>query len=251
MEIYAKQLKRWKILAVLACALGFAGCGEEGEGGKKSDSRSSGDGLGVAGGLMCFAVLLTSGDDSCVEHAVSGSSGSGSSGSSTGGNTSTGGTSTPQPPPQPTPQPPLHNPSYVLTGDEIEPNDDLINAMVPRFPNRTNPDDQTGWSIRGWANDISDTRDAYAFTPRREYMYRISLCPPGERACENHHGMDTLTLFWRLLDQDGNEITSSQGSWSNKAHLKLDAGLLYYVVVDAGDTMGATVEYKIAVLESR
>jgi len=248
MEINAKQLKGWKIMAVLACALGLAGCGDEGEGGKKSESRSSGGGSSAGGVVVCVVLFLVSGSDDCVQSVVSGSSGSGSSG---------GSTSTPQPPqppqlPQPQPpQPPLNNPSYVMTGDEIEPNNDLINAMVPRFPNRTDPDDQTGWSIRGWANDISDTRDAYAFTPRREYMYRISLCPPGERACENHHGMDTLTLFWRLLDQDGNEITSSQGSWSNKAHLKLDAGLLYYVVVDAGDTMGVTVEYKIAVIESK
>ena len=138
-----------------------------------------------------------------------------------------------------------------MPNDEIEPNNELINSNVPQFAIRTDPNDQTGWIVSGSANDVDDMRDAFALTPRRAYRYRISLCPPGERACENVIGMDPLTLFWRLLDHDGNEIMSSQGASSNKANVELDAGLIYYVVVDAGDAMGVDVEYKLYVFEQR
>ena len=58
------------------------------------------------------------------------------------------------------------------------------------------------------------------------------------------------SLCSMLCFSTGNEIASSQSAYSNKAYIALDAGLMYYVVVDAGDTMGATVEYKLYVFES-
>lgn len=240
MIIKSKQLKRLTILALSAGMLGLTGCGEgEGGGDKSPATNSTGGGSSLGNFLFCVALILSSGNDACATAAASGSSGS-SGGGSSGGSGSGG--STP---------PVLNNPSYLMTGNEMEPNNDLINANVPQPAYRTDPNDQTGWIVDGSANDIDDTRDAFALTPRRAYRYRIALCPPGERACENAVGMDTLTLFWRLLDQDGNEITSSQGAYSNKTNVMLDAGLMYYVVVDAGDTMGANVDYKLYVYEQR
>jgi hypothetical protein len=132
----------------------------------------------------------------------------------------------------------------------MEPNNDLMNANIPQSANRPDPSDQTGWMVNGSANDFNDTRDAFALTPNRAFRYWIALCPPGDvAACSGPVGMDPLTLFWRLLDQDGNEITSSQGAFSNKTLVTLNAGLLYYVVVDAGDTMGVNVQYKLKVFE--
>lgn len=241
----AKRLKTLMILALSASALGLAGCGGgDDKGSSDTSSRNGGSSLG--GFLLCAALILTSGDDACASAAVSGSSSSGSgrpgsSGSGSSGSGSSGGSGGTLPP--------SGNHSYLATGDEMEPNNQLINANVPQFAHRIDRDDQTGWIVDGSASDLDDTRDAFALTPRRAYRYRISLCPPGERACENVIGMDPLTLFWRLLDQDGNEITSSQGAHANKTHVMLDAGLMYYVVVDAGDTMGASVEYKLYVYE--
>jgi hypothetical protein len=250
-------------LMLIGLAIVLSACGDEGNGGS-SRSNSKDTGLSIGGVLLCIAVVLVSGNDSCASSAGSGSGGSSGSGSSGGtsyggtgpggsgsGGTGSGGTGSSGGSGSGSSTPPvLNNPSAVASVDEIEPNNDLMNSQVPQPATVSDPNLQTGWSINGSANDIDDTRDAFALTPRRAYMYRISLCPPGERACENHHGMDTLTLFWRLLDQDGNEITSSQGSWTNKAHLMLDAGLMYYVVIDAGDTMGASVDYKFYVYES-
>ncbi len=237
--IESKQLKKFIFLAISAAILGLSGCG--GGGGGESapapapDTGDSGSSVGAA--LLCFALVLVSGDDECVTAAVSGSGSTGSSGS--GGSSNTGGS----------PPPTSGNRSYLMDGSEMEPNNELINANIPRFATRTDPNDQTGWIVTGTVNDVGDTRDAFAVTPRRSYRYRIALCPPGERACENLIGMDPLTLFWRILDQDGNEITSTQGAYSNKAHVMLDAGVLYYVVVDAGDAMGVNVEYRLYVYE--
>jgi hypothetical protein len=180
------------ILALSACALGLAGCGEDDD--NKSSSSNSGGGGSVGGFLFCVAVVLTSGDDSCATNAVSGSGGSGS-------------------------------------------------------PTRSNYDDKTGWYLEGKVDDVNDTRDAFALTPRRAFRYRIELCPPGHGSCIPDIGMDPLTIFWRLFDHDGNEITSSQAASSNRQYVNLEAGLMYYVVVDAGDTMGTRVGYRLYVHE--
>ena len=239
-----KYLKLRVLAAYLLCSFALVSCGG-GDDEADGSSGSNGDsGYGLGGVLFCAAMVLTSGDDACVEAAMSGSSSSGG-GFSGGGTTGGGGASSG--PPQPGPQ----DHSYLMHGNEYEPNNTLMNANIPRFAVRSDPNDQTGWIVSGAANDQADLRDAFALTPRRAYRYRIALCPPGERACENQVGLDPLTLFWRLLDQDGNEITSSQGAWSNKTHVELYAGLVYYVVVDAGDTMGATVDYKLYVYEQR
>jgi len=238
MIVCVRYLKRMTILAVSAGLLGLAGCGGGAEEDNSSADGGSSDAFGYA--LLCAAVVLVSGDDECVTSAVSGSGGT-SSGNTGGGSTGGSGGSTPPPT--------SGNHIYLMSNDEMEPNDDLINANVPRFATRTDPTDQTGWFVNGAANDVDDMRDAFALTPRRAYRYRISLCPPGEQSCQDPIGMDTLTLFWRLLDQDGNEVASSQGAISNKSFVSLDAGLIYYVVVDAGDTMGATVDYRLYVYE--
>lgn len=241
MNIGTEQLKRIMIAALSAAALGLAGCG--GEEGKDKDTESSrDDGLGLGGVLLCTAIVLTSGNDDCVSSAGSGSSGSGGSTGSTGGGTTggSGGSTT------------TTTTNQIVKfqrGIELEPNDDLINATVPRFPFGADPGQKMGWYVEGTVNDANDTRDAFALTPRRAFRYRIELCPPGHGSCIPNVGIDPLTVFWRLLDHDGNEIMSSQGATSNKALPNLDAGLLYYVVVDAGDTMGTPVGYRLYVHE--
>jgi len=238
MIIESKCLIRKIILIISACALGLAGCG----GGEddSSSSPSSSDGTSLGGFLLCVAVVLTSGDDSCASGSSSSSTSSGSSNSSSG----SGSSANPM-------QNAATNSIYLAANNEMEPNNELINANVPQYANRPDPADQTGWMVNGSVNDANDTRDAFALTPHRSYSYWIALCPPGDvTACVGPVGMDPLTLFWRLLDQDGNEITSSQGEYSNKTRVILDAGVMYYIVVDAGDTMGVSVQYKLKAFET-
>jgi len=236
-----KYLRKLLILAASAGLLGIAGCG--GSDDEEESASAGGSSLGLF--LLCVTEVLTTGNDACAEAAASsggstggGSTGSGSGGGSAGGGSGSGGSTT-------------NSHIYLMPNDEMEPNDDLINANIPRFATRADPNDQTGWIVDGAANDLDDMRDAFAVTPRRAFRYRISLCPPEGVSCQDSVGLDPLTLFWRVLDQDRNEIASSQAAISNKSFVNLEAGLIYYVVVDAGDTMGATVGYRLFVYELR
>ena len=243
MSFISKRLKQLTILVLSTCVLVLAGCGGgDDEGGHSSVANSSNGGFSLGAALLCTALVLTTGDDSCVTAAVSGSSSSSSSGSS-GGSVSSGGSSSPPPSA-------ADNNIYLAANNEMEPNNELINANIPQYSSRPDPSDQTGWIVNGSANDFNDTRDAFALTPHRAFRYWIALCPPGDvTACYGPVGMDPVTLFWRLLDQDGNEIASSQGTDSNKTLVTLEAGVLYYIVVDAGDTMGVNVQYKLKAFE--
>ena len=236
MSTNTKRCNKFAVLALSAGALALAGCGDESEGKSKNSSDA---GASIGAGLLCFAIVLTSGDDECFTAAVSGGSGSGSGGTGSGGGGTGGGQS----------QPSADQTVYFKRAHELEPNDDLINANVPQFPYRANANEKTGWYAEGAINDSSDTRDVFALTARRDYRYRIELCPPGHGSCIPDIGIDPLTVFWRLLDYDGNEITSSQGDYSNREYVNLNAGLMYYIVVDAGDTMGARVGYRLYVHE--
>ena len=134
----------------------------------------------------------------------------------------------------------------------MEPNNDLINANVPLFAGfagNGSTAQQTGWKVSGGIHDIDDLRDSFMLTPRRTYRYRVALCPPEGTSCQDQVGIDPFTVFWRVLDQDGNELLTSEVSASNKNFITLDAGVLYYVTVDAGDTMGVEVGYQLYVYE--
>ena len=77
------------------------------------------------------------------------------------------------------------------------------------------------------------------------------LCPPEGSTCSDNSGIDTLTAFFRVLDQGGNVLLTSEADTDdgNSRHTTFDAGVLYYLTVDAGDTMGVTVDYRLFVYE--
>jgi len=77
------------------------------------------------------------------------------------------------------------------------------------------------------------------------------LCPPEGSKCSDNSGIDTLTAFFRVLDQGGNVLLTSEADTDdgNSRHTTFDAGVLYYLTVDAGDTMGVTVDHRLFVYE--
>ena len=107
------------------------------------------------------------------------------------------------------------------------------------------------WVVAGSINDVIDTTDEYAFTPNQTRGYYLSLCPAAGSTCCGNSGIDTLTAFCRALDQDGNVRLTSEADTDdgNRYRTTFDAGVLYYLTVDAGDTMGVTVDYRLFVYE--
>jgi hypothetical protein len=142
--------------------------------------------------------------------------------------------------------------SAVQSHIEFEGGPDLGNANLPTFAIRKADGEKIGWSGVGSVNDLSDITDPYAFTPPQTSDYHIVLCPPVGSNCDGSGGLDSLTTFFRVLDQGGNVLQSSEANTldGNAVVTRFDAGVMYYVTVDAGDTMGAVIDYQIFVVEA-
>lgn len=168
--------------------------------------------------------------------------------------TSTGsGTSTPPPtgPEIDTTPPSPGSGIAALINDELEPNDSLSNANVMAYPTRSGSITHVGWSVNASISDADDVVDYYSFTAPMSRNYTIRLCPPSGSLCHGTTGLDTLTAFFELLDQDGTVLLSSQAAAGNSYAMPIDAGVVYYVRVMAGDTMGATVSYSFQAFEKK
>jgi len=227
-----RTLKNQIRVAVLALIPLVAGCG--GGGGDDASPSDGGDSLGTTL-VTCIIVTLATGQAGC------GSSGSSSPPSS--------------PPPSPPPPPPPSSSGAALVirpYNELEPNGDLATANLPTYPTRSSPGQRVGWYAVGSINDVTDITDAFAFTPNQTREYYLSLCPPEGSICDDNSRIDTLTAFFRVLDQDGTVLFTSEADTidGNKYFATLAAGVLYYVTVDAGDTMGVTVDYRLYVYEN-
>ncbi len=224
-----KSLARGAALALLPL---IAACG--GGGGDESSADNVGPGTNP---IACIIVILASGQTDCITG--SGSS-SPSSPSQAAGTTDSKAASS------------ITNSAPVLQGNqEFESNDELANANLPESAARSSADTQIGWYVAGSIDDIADTRDAFAFTPERTSDYAIALCPPEGSGCDESAEIDTLTAFFRVLDQDGKVLLTSQADTDegNSHQTTFDAGVLYYVTVEAGDTMGVKVDYRLFVYE--
>jgi len=219
-----RTLKNLMRVAVLAVFPLFAACGGGGdEPSPPADNAEPGNNP-----IVCIIIFLASGDTACGDSSDSSPQ-----------------TSAPQPSTQSTQSsssvPLLH------ANQEFEPNGDLASANLPLSATRSTPDQKIGWYVVGSINDVTDITDAFAFTPNQTREYYLALCPPEGSTCSGNTGIDTLTGFFRVLDQDGNVLLTSEADTDhgNQYRTTLDAGVLYYVTVDAGDTMGVTVDYRL------
>ena len=168
--------------------------------------------------------------------------------------TSTGsGNPTPPPadPPVDTTPPPSGSGIAALINDELEPNDSRANANVMAYPTRSGSITHVGWTVHASVSDTDDAVDYFAFTAPLSRSYTLRLCPPSGSVCHGTSGLDTLTAFFELLDQDGTVLLSSQAAAGNSYTMPVAAGVVYYVRVMAGDTMGATVSYSFQAFEKK
>lgn len=139
----------------------------------------------------------------------------------------------------------------ALINDETEPNDSRDNANPMDYPTRAGSITHIGWVAAGSVHETADTVDYFVFTAPMSRDYTVRLCPPNGSPCHGTGGLDTLTAFFELLDQDGNVLLSSRGSASNAYEVAIDAGVVYYARVIASDTMGVSVDYRLQAFESK
>ena len=224
-----RTLKNLFRVAVLAVFSLIAGCG-----GGDDPSPSPPDNNDAPGTnpIVCIIVFLATGGTTC-------------------GDSSDSPPQSSAPQPSPPPAPSSSSAPLLHANEEFEPNGDLANANLPSSATRNTPDQTVGWVVAGSINDVTDITDAYAFTPNQTREFYLSLCPPEGSTCSGNSGIDTLTAFFRVLDQDGNVLLTSEADTDdgNRHRTTFDAGVLYYLTVDAGDTMGVTVDYRLFVFE--
>jgi hypothetical protein len=213
-------------VAVLAVLPLFAGCGG-GDSAPADDNDASGPGV-----ITCVIIILATGDTACAN----------SSDSSTTSVHSSSNAAAPNSDSEP----------LLRQNEELEPNNDLANANLPSYAARTSTGQEIGWYVVGSIDDLTDITDAFAITPNQTRDHVLALCPPESSICDANTGIDTLTAFFRVLDQDGNVLLTSEADTEsgNNNRITFDAGMLYYVTVDAGDTMGVTVDYRLFVYEA-
>ena len=229
MHKHSQGRKPASLLTILAASLVITACGDEQGGGKRESASSSG---GLGGGLLCFAYLLTSGNDDCLSQ-VGTSSGSGNTSTSSGGsNTSSGGSSTP---------------IAFKPVDEFEPNNTLPDANIVQFPKTY---DRDGFIANGSVHDVNDRADVYTFARPFLRYHAFRLCSDGQMFCGDYGEIDTLTAYIDVLDSTGNVLASTQGGSSNYVRIQLAAGVPHFVRVVAGDTMATTVSYHLVVHEA-
>lgn len=229
------------IATILATVPLFSACGGGEE--KSASSDNQGGGTNLVGCLV--GLFLGQTDAWCGSSSSSGSSGT--SGGSASYNVATGsaGTSSGSASTSPSGR---SGPIVILGQDEIEPNNDLMNAQVVTF--NSSAEERKGFKVNASISDVDDQNDYFTFVRPWASDLRFELCPPGEMICESSMQIDSLTAFYEILDQDGNVLASTQAAEFNTNILRIEAGLSYYVRVTAGDTMGATVGYTLTVYET-
>ncbi len=215
----------------------LVGCG--------SSDDSSGSGCNailaiLTGGISCIAEIL----------GVPVSTGPGSSSPIT---------TAPQPPPEPptTPPPPVESAEFAFRilskAFDVEPNDSMSTASAASFPIPQVPEQSVGFYVEGTINNLTDGVDTYALTAARSRTFEFYLCG---RTVPNGCGdgiLDVAIASFSVLDQFGNVLLSSQGNTgigNGKQLMRIDAGVLYYVMVIAEDTVNEEQKYSLRVYEA-
>ena len=132
---------------------------------------------------------------------------------------------------------------------EVEPNDDTSTAtplQVPNSPGRTN--------VAAGVGDIHDTTDlidTYSFTVNHSRRHTFQLCPNDCFVGSQNGNIGLTVANFDVLDASGNVLfsTARDSTTGNLAELAMDAGVLYYVMVIAGNTANLELDYSINIID--
>jgi len=139
----------------------------------------------------------------------------------------------------------------ITAQDEFEPNDDLNQAEPQTMPVPGGTADYVGFGVFGGVNDAIDIADFFLFTAHRDHVFTVEMCESFCDPAGQGGRIDTSVAYFEVLDQDGVLLMSSQGDISpgNYQEVTIIAGLPYYLVVYAEDTVGSLQDYYVEMIE--
>ena len=142
---------------------------------------------------------------------------------------------------------------WVYGVPDTEPNNSISTPGQASLNSRL-PSGRGGFAVNGSFNSSSDPADVFIFTLTASGNIEFTLCFM-DSSCSNSAGnrIDVGTAYISVLDQDGAVIWSAiDGPDSgNIQEFWLDAGVPYYVMVVAADTMGSDLAYRLKVVEAQ
>jgi hypothetical protein len=142
---------------------------------------------------------------------------------------------------------------WVYGMDDIEPNDSISTAAPARLNSRL-PGGRGGFSVKSTFNTVTDPADVFIFTLQTPANIEFTLCF-GDAGCSNNPAgrIDVGTAYIDILDQSGALIWSAakDAQIGNIREIWLDAGVPYYAVLVAADTMGSDLAYRFSAIEAQ
>ena len=139
----------------------------------------------------------------------------------------------------------------ILVQSEVEPNDSIAMANPVTVPTPSPTDDFVGFQVNGTINNLTDGVDTFSFTAARTRIYSIKLCSSTCSGIGQGGSFDVAVAYFDVLDQSGNILVSSQGDnvVGNYREINIDAGVLYYIMLIAEDTMNVAQTYSLHAVE--
>jgi hypothetical protein len=141
----------------------------------------------------------------------------------------------------------------VYGADDIEPNDSISSAAPARLNSRL-PGGRGGFLVKSTFNTSTDPADVFIFTLSASANIEFTLCF-GDTGCRNNPAgqIDVGTAYINVLDQSGALIWSAadDAQRGNIREIWLDAGVPYYAMLVAADTMDSDIAYRFSAIEAQ
>ena len=159
-----------------------------------------------------------------------------------------GGGSGGEPAPPADPGPIIDDPAFNFV-PEVEPNDDMSTATPLQIPNNSGRTDVAAGL--GSIHDTSDLIDTYSFTVNHSRRHFFQLCSSDCFLGTQIGNLDVTVSNFDVLDASGNVLlsTARDSTTRNLVGLAMDAGVLYYVMVIAGNTANSEQQYSINIID--
>ena len=138
--------------------------------------------------------------------------------------------------------------------DDTEPNNSISTPTQVSLNSRVQNGGRGGFFVDGMFNSSTDPADVFIFTLAAPANIEFSLCFTDSR-CSTNPGnrIDVGTAYISVLDQFGDVIWSASNDpdTGNIQTFWLEAGVPYYLMLVAEDTMGSDLAYHLHVVEAQ